>query len=200
MIITNLLAVQIRSGFFADDQAAILAGAEHDGFTYVGTPSTSGFSSIRQAGEAVSIMLVLDDGQIAYGDCAAVQYSGAGGRDPIFKAEHAINEISQHLVPFFCGKEITNFRTLAKELETFLVDGNQLHTAIRYGISQALLDAVAKSRAISMAEVIQDEYQTGIEINSVPLFVQSGDDRYNNVDKMIMKFACLLYTSPSPRD
>ena len=33
--------------------------------------------AIRQAGEAISVMLVLDDGQVALGDCAAVQYSGA---------------------------------------------------------------------------------------------------------------------------
>ena len=31
-------------------------------------------------------MLILEDGQIAWGDCAAVQYSGAGGRDPLFLA------------------------------------------------------------------------------------------------------------------
>ena len=192
MIITNLLAVQIRSGFFADDQAAILAGAGHDGFAYIGTPITPGFTSIRQSGEAVSIMLVLQDGQIGYGDCAAVQYSGAGGRDPVFNAAQAVEEINRHLVPFFAGKDISNFRTVANELENFLVDGKQLHSAIRYGISQALLDAVAKSRAITMAEVIQEEYETGIEITAIPLFVQSGDNRYDNVDKMIMKSADVL--------
>ena len=43
-----------------------------------------------------------------------------------------------------------------------------------------------------MAEVIREEYKTGLEIKPVPMFVQSGDDRYNNVDKMILKEAGAL--------
>jgi len=54
------------------------------------------------------------------------------------------------------------------------------------------LDAVAKKRAITMAEVIQDEYTTGIEIAIVPMHTQSGDERYSNVDKMILKEAGVL--------
>jgi methylaspartate ammonia-lyase len=43
-----------------------------------------------------------------------------------------------------------------------------------------------------MAEVVRDEYATGIAIAPVPLFVQSGDDRYVNVDKMVLKEADVL--------
>lgn len=46
-----------------------------------------GFTSVRQAGESISVLFILEDGQIAHGDCAAVQYSGAGGRDPLFLAK-----------------------------------------------------------------------------------------------------------------
>jgi methylaspartate ammonia-lyase len=59
-------------------------------------------------------------------------------------------------------------------------------------VTQALLDAVARSRGLTMAEVVRDEYQTGAEIVPVPMFVQSGDDRYDNVDKMILKRADVL--------
>jgi methylaspartate ammonia-lyase len=72
MHIVDVLQVAVRSGFFADDQAAIRAGARHDGFTYSGFPVTPGFRAIRQPGEAVSVMLLLDDGQVAYGDCASM--------------------------------------------------------------------------------------------------------------------------------
>ena len=192
MVITDVLCVPVRSGFFVDDQTAILAGAGHDGFTYIGNPVTPGFSSIRQAGEAVSVMLLLDDGQVAYGDCAAVQYSGVGGRDRVFDAKAAIEDIERYLGPMLRGKEIIDFRSIAAEVDTFTVAGHQLHTGIRYGVTQALLDAVAKARGLTMAEVIQDEYNTGIEIAPVPMFVQSGDDRYNNVDKMVLKEADVL--------
>ena len=78
MKITKVLCSKSLTGFYFDDQAAIKAGATQDGFNYTGEPITSKFSAIRQKGEAVSIMLVLEDGQVAVGNAAAVQYSGAG--------------------------------------------------------------------------------------------------------------------------
>jgi methylaspartate ammonia-lyase len=192
MIISDVLPVAVRSGFFADDQAAIRAGAEHDGFTYAGAPVTPGFRAIRQPGEAVSVMLVLDDGQVACGDCAAVQYSGAGGRDGLFDAARAIGSIERHVAPLLRGAAITDFQTMAATVDGLLAGGERLHTAIRYGVTQALLDAVARARGVTMAEVVRDEYRTGVEIAPVPMFVQSGDDRYGNVDKMVLKEADAL--------
>ena len=87
MKIAQVLSVPVRTGFFTDDQAAIRIGVKPDGFTYAGTPVTPGFTAVRQAGEAVSVMFVLDDGFVAQGDCAAVQYSGVGGRDVLFRAQ-----------------------------------------------------------------------------------------------------------------
>jgi methylaspartate ammonia-lyase len=81
--IVKLICAPARTGFFFDDQLAIKSGAECDGFTYRGRPMLPGFREIRQAGEAVSILLQLENGLIAHGDCAAVQYSGVGGRDAV---------------------------------------------------------------------------------------------------------------------
>jgi methylaspartate ammonia-lyase len=192
MFITDVLPVAVRSGFFTDDQAAIRAGAQHDGFTYAGAPVTAGFKAIRQPGEAVSVLLVLDDGQVAYGDCAAVQYSGAGGRDGPFEAAPAAEFIKRHVAPLLRGTAVTGFKEMAALADGLLVEGERLHTAIRYGVTQALLDAVARARGVTMAEVVRDEYRTGAEIRPVPMFVQSGDDRYGNVDKMVLKEAGVL--------
>ena len=82
MKIKDIVCAKGMTGFYFDDQRAIKQGAQHDGFNYVGESVTPGFTAIRQPGECVSVMFVLEDGQVAYGDCAAVQYSGAGGRDP----------------------------------------------------------------------------------------------------------------------
>ena len=84
MKIVDVVCSEGRTGFYFDDQRAIKKGAGHDGIFYIGKPVTEGFTSVRQAGESISVMIILEDGQIAYGDCAAVQYSGAGGRDPLF--------------------------------------------------------------------------------------------------------------------
>lgn len=192
MLIKDVLAVPARSGFFADDQAAIRAGLTHDGFRYAGNPVTPGFRAVRQPGQAVSVLLVLDDGQVAHGDCAAVQYSAIGGRDPVFDAASAAATIEGDVAPLLCGTEVRTFRQAAVEIDRLEVDGHRLHTAIRYGVTQALLDAVARARGVTMAEVVRDEYQTGVDIRPVPMFVQSGDDRYVNVDKMVLKEADVL--------
>jgi methylaspartate ammonia-lyase len=190
--IVDVLTVPGLTGFFTDDQLAIRAGATHDGFGYVGDPVTPGFTRIRQPGEALSVLLLLDDGDVAHGDCASVQYSGAGGRDPVFSSAAAARAVAAHIAPLLVGADVVDFRAMTAAVDAIEVDGRPLHTAVRYGVSQALLDAVARSRRVTMAEVVRDEYDTNIEIAPVPMFVQSGDERYDSVDKMILKEAGAL--------
>lgn len=187
MKIIDVVCSPGKTGFYFDDQRAIKKGAGHDGFTYTGEAVTEGFKSIRQAGESISVMLILEDGQVAHGDCAAVQYSGAGGRDPLFLAEDFIPIIQNEIAPKLIGRELNNFKALAEEFDRMQIDGKRLHTAIRYGMTQAILDGVAKAKKVTMAEVVNEEYNVGKEIKRVPIFTQSGDNRYDNVDKMIIK-------------
>lgn len=192
MKIKDIVCSAGRTGFYFDDQRAIKKGAGHDGVFYVGQPETEGFTSIRQPGESISVMIVLEDGQVAFGDCAAVQYSGAGGRDPLFLAKDFIPIIDRYIKPQLAGKEADNFRELAAMMESIQVEGKRLHTAIRYGVSQALLDAVAKATKRQMCEVVADEYGCEVRDKPVAVFTQSGDDRYDNADKMIIKGAQVL--------
>lgn len=192
MKIVDLVCSPGRTGFYFDDQRAIKKGAVSDGTFYVGEPATEKFSAVRQAGESISVMLIMEDGQIAYGDCAAVQYSGAGGRDPLFIAEEFIPVIEKYIKPVLVGREADNFRELCKEMEAVEVDGKKLHTAIRYGVSQAILDAVAKSKKKLMCQVVAEEYGCDLSKELIPIFTQSGDDRYGNSDKMIIKGAQVL--------
>ncbi len=192
MKIIDVVCSAGRTGFYFDDQRAIKQGAGHDGVFYVGAPVTDGFTAVRQAGESISVMLVLEDGQVAYGDCAAVQYSGAGGRDPLFLAKDFIPVIDKYIKPQLVGKEADDFRSLCAMMEAIQVEGKRLHTAIRYGVSQAILDAVAKATGRMMCEVVADEYGCTVSENPIPIFTQSGDDRYDNSDKMIIKGAQVL--------
>ncbi|NLM40921.1 MAG: methylaspartate ammonia-lyase [Firmicutes bacterium] len=194
MIIKDVVLSKGLTGFYFDDQRAIRQGNfTENGFTYDGVPVTPGFVKIRQAGESVSIQLILEDGQVAYGDCAAVQYSGAGGRDPLFLADTYIPQIEKYVVPKLVGRKLTSFRELAEEIDALKNgEGKHLHTAIRYGVTQALLDAVAKSRHLTMAEVIVEEYGLELVPEPVKIFAQTGDDRKNNADRMIIKHVDVL--------
>ncbi len=194
MKIVDMVCSGGRTGFFFDDQKAIKSGATMDGNAYIGEPKTPGFTKIRQAGESISVMFILEDGQIAYGDCAAVQYSGAGGRDPLFLAADYIPVIEREYKPMFVGKEITTFKEMAEMADRHIdsVTGEHMHTAARYGITQAILDAVAKSKKTLMAKVIAEEYGTTLATDLIPMFSQTGDDRYANADKIILRGSPVL--------
>jgi methylaspartate ammonia-lyase len=193
MKIVDVILTPGLTGFYFDDQKAIKAGAGHDGFTYVGEAVTEGFSGIRQKGESISVVLLLENGQFGYGDCAAVQYSGAGGRDPLFLAEEFIPLMQEEIVPRLKDRNLTSFRSLAEEIDRATSkDGKPFHTAIRYGVTQAILDAAAKAKNLSMAEVIAEEYCTELSTEMIPIFCQTGDDRYDNADKAIIKGAQVL--------
>lgn len=192
MKIVDVVASPGLTGFYFDDQMAIKKGAGHDGLFYEGEPVTPGFTAIRQPGESISVMLILDDGTVAEGDCAAVQYSGAGGRDPLFLAEDFIPLIETEIKDLLVGQSLEKFRPLAEKIDSHKHNGKNLHTAIRYGVTQAILNAVAIANRITMAEVVRNEYDPERQIKKVPIFTQSGDDRYDNADKMIIKEAPVL--------
>ena len=110
MKIKNVVFAPGLASYYFDDQAAIKQGAKQDGFVYCGQALTDGFARVRQYGESVSILLELENGQIAEGDCAAVQYSGAAGRDPLFLASSVIPFLQEHLAPELIGQAVRSFR------------------------------------------------------------------------------------------
>lgn len=187
MKITDVVFSNGLTGFYFDDQRAIKRDGRRDGFAYAGTPVTSGFKAVRQAGESISVMLALESGAVAVGDCAAVQYSGAGGRDPLFVGERYRALLEDRLRPLLIGRELSGFRAMAAWIDELEIDGAPLHTAIRYGVSQALLAAHAQAEHRLMLEIVCAEYDLPVIAEPVPLFGQSGYDRYDGVDKMIIK-------------
>jgi methylaspartate ammonia-lyase len=168
LTIADVLAVPATGGYFADDQDAIKAGAVRDGLAYPG--------DVRVPAEAVSVLLRLSDGYVAHGDCVSVQYSGVGGREPRLDARALAARIRAE-VPLR-GRPITAFRELS-------VEG--FGAAADYGISQALLDAAAHRAGTTMAEVIAAEWDLPATFARVPVYAQTGEARYDNVDKMVLK-------------
>jgi len=190
MRIEAVRAVPGVSGFFFDDQRAITAGAEQNGFSYEGDPVTPGFDSVREAGEALTVDLELSDGTVVSGDCAAVQYSGAGGRDPLFRAERYADVVEGRVADALTGRDPVGFADNAaavEELPPEEGDGDSLHTAVRYGVSQALLAAAAHARKATSTDVLANALGTTPADRPVPVFGQSGDARRVNAEKMLIK-------------
>ena len=187
MKVKKVICSKALTGFYMDDKQAIKAGAKSDGFVYKGEPVTPGFKSIRQPGVAVSVMFVLEDGKIVYGDCAVAQYAASGGREVPNTADALIKVIEKHVVPYFEGMDIKEFKSTAEKFDREKFDGYQLPASIRYGVTQAILEAVAYEQKLTMCEVVLNEYGLKADLTPVRINAQSGDERYTNVDKMILK-------------
>jgi methylaspartate ammonia-lyase len=216
------------AGYY-EDLAALQA--EHVALSqrFTAPPVTPGFHAVREVAEALSVGLVLDTGQVAWGDCVAVSYSGKAGREAVFRTEDGLAAVRDVVTPLLEGQVLSSFRTLASQLEsvdrtavepqpphaseaevqdpsrrallTFMSRAFQdtdhptshppgpgsLHTAIRYGVSQALLGAMALAQGKTMAEVIADEWSLARPTAPVSIHAQSGAERYYNAEKMIVR-------------
>ncbi len=192
MRIQRALAVAAWGGYFNDDLAAIRAGATKDGFSYIGQPVTPGFETIRHPTEAASIVLILDNGQVVVGDALTVQYAGAGGRVRRFQHREqilALREVCEYLE----GLKVSRFLSMCADLEAQEFGDLALNrTAAHYGVSQALLLAVAAEQGKTGAEVLAEELGTSVSSKLVPINVQCGEDRRNGVDKAILRCADVL--------
>lgn len=158
MVIRDLICAVGRSGYFNKDLAAIKAGPKADGFAYRGSPATAGFEAIIHPGEAVSVMLILEDGQIASGDCVDVILAGIAGRDPVFRASEHLPLLQTAVRELLRGRTANQFMPLAREIELYRHRRKPLHTALRSGLSQALLHGAALANRKTIAEVIALEY------------------------------------------
>ncbi|THE63181.1 methylaspartate ammonia-lyase [Salinadaptatus halalkaliphilus] len=184
--VANITAVETTGGFYFDDKEAIVANAERDGFLYKGEVITAGFTDVRQPAEAASVIIELEDGRTGLGDCTAVQYSGFGGRDTVFTAEDHLEQIETTVSEALAGQDAREFTTNV-EILSDIAATEELHTAVRYGVSQALLDAAATASGQTMTEVIGAEYSIDRTPKPVPIYCQSGSDRRRNAEKMILK-------------
>ncbi|MER8437188.1 methylaspartate ammonia-lyase [Mesorhizobium sp. M1312] len=191
MNIKDIVLAPGTGAFFYDDQAAIRAGAGQDGFLYIGEPLTAGLTSIRTPASSLSIGLVLADDTVVWGDMMSVQYSGAGGRDPLFDS-NAMSKLTREVVaPRILSVDTSSFLEACSQVLAPM-EGKRLPLALEYGVSQALLRAAAHIGRKTMAEAVCDSFSLPLPTRGVPIYAQSGDAREINVDKMILKAVDVL--------
>jgi methylaspartate ammonia-lyase len=193
MKIKDVICAEGRSGYMHRDLLAIKSGkAKPNGSLYKGAPMSPGFTRIIEPATIISVMLVLEDGQIAFGDCADVILAGVAGRDPAFNAKDHIDYVRTEVADALRGRDISQFKQNAEEMDRFSRGGKRLHTAIRYGVSQALLHATALSRKETMAEVIAREYGSTISTVPIPILASCHKDDAGQLDRVILKRVGLL--------
>jgi methylaspartate ammonia-lyase len=229
--IIKVLAVPATGAGYIEDLAALRADPVPLPRRFTAAPQTPGFRAVREVAEVVSVGLVLDSGQVAWGDCVAGASPGQAGCAPVFRATDGLAAIRRWVAPALEGRELSTFRDLAAEVDTlgqaaepspppeepevqdaslraFLTalpraiqatrrpdsysptsqsSAFQLHPALRYGVTQALLQAVALARGVTMAAVIAAEWHLPEPRSPVPIHARSGHERYFDAEKMIVR-------------
>lgn len=180
------------SGYFNKDLLAVKAGAKPNGTFLEGRPLTPGYTSIVQAGAIISIMLLLDDGSVAIGECADVIFSGLAGRDPLFIPSEHLPLLESSVRDWLVGRDVSRFRANAEAADRLQVHGRSLHTAVRYGLTQALLAATALAGRETMAEVIAREYGSRVGTKPVGILASCHRGDALQLDRVIMKQAAAL--------
>jgi methylaspartate ammonia-lyase len=192
MHVRSVICALGRSGYMHRDLMAIKSGAKQDGFVFHGKALSPGFEKIVEPSTIVSVMLELEDGQIAFGDCADVILAGVAGRDPAFRGEDHIDYLRGEIAPLLKGREVVTFRGNAEAFDQHRRGGKPLHTAVRYGLTQALLHATALAQKKTMAEIIAAEYGTAISKTPIPILASGHKDDPLQLDRTILKRADLL--------
>ncbi|MGB6103287.1 MAG: methylaspartate ammonia-lyase [Pusillimonas sp.] len=192
MKIQHVIYATGLSGYFNKDLVAVKAHGRNNGSFVEGKPLTPGYRAIVQPGAILSIMLVLDDGSIATGECADVIFSGLAGRDPLFVPEEHLPMLESTVRQWLIGRDVGTFRAHAEEIDGMLVDGKRLHTSLRYGLTQALLAAAALAVRRTPAEVVAAEYGATLQDKPVDLLASCHRGDALQLDRVIMKRAAVL--------
>jgi methylaspartate ammonia-lyase len=243
--ISRLLAVPATGAYYHEDLTPLKSGRPR-----------ADAQIVRAVPEVVSVGLVLDDGRVAWGDCAGmVEYDRPWG-DAAFRAAEGIDAIRNAIAPALEGRSLTGFREMAVKLDALCESVEELrpkptssqerddqvenqsrralltaavrllspypeeirasrrdaereedsfdrvlverplHVAVRYGVSQALLQAVALARNATMADVIVQEWDLAFPDAPVPIHGLSGKERYLAADKMIVRRIASLPDAP----
>jgi methylaspartate ammonia-lyase len=192
MKVRDVVYVVGLSGYFNKDLVAVKAGARANGTFYEGPPLTPGYTNIVQAGSILSIMLLLVDGSVATGECADVIFSGLAGRDPLFVPSQHLPVLESIVREWLVGRDVSRFRANADEADGMRVEGKLLHTAVRYGLTQALLAATALTGRETPAEVIAREYGSRVAAQPIGILASCHRGDSLQLDRIIMKQAAAL--------
>ncbi|KAL4951224.1 Methylaspartate ammonia-lyase C-terminus-domain-containing protein [Aspergillus filifer] len=180
------------SGYFVKDLEAVRQAAKYDPLldNHTLPTRTQGFHQI-----------------IVVGDCVDVIFSGAANRDPLFNASEHLPILEKVVKPWLLTADISTFRSNSERIDANWPElrglgkgeGNgkntHLHSALRYGLSQALLAATASVHALLPAEVIAREWridQHQLSTQPIDILASCHRNDFLQLDRMIMKRVAIL--------
>ena len=185
MRVLDVLAVPVRSGFFRDDQASIREGAAHDGFLYEGGPGRRASDGARGRHSGLDHAAARERPGRLRGLRRGPVRRSRRPRAPHRPGRSSVRSTGCCSRRSWAGTSPGSASWRTRSTRSRWTGGRCPPAAVRHLPSPA--GRAAQAAGLTMAEVVRDEYVTGVTLTPVPLYAQSGDERYTNVDKMITK-------------
>jgi methylaspartate ammonia-lyase len=179
--ICEVKTISGQGAYYYEDVTALQKRSIEESQRWSTLAETQGFKFVREIAEVVSIGIKTKDGVWSWGDCVGVSYSGKSGREGVFRSSSGCEEIKKYFTPLLLNKRLSTFREVMNEVNLL-----PLHRAVVYGVSQALLGAVASQHKEPMWRTLQREWGITDGVKEVPLQGSSGSNRKVNADKMII--------------
>ena len=185
MKIIDVKYFPIVAGWYCDDKQAVEnPNTKFDYYLIKGKPVTEGFNNVREVGTGLGVSIKLDNQRLFYGDGTSVTYAGTAGRDHLFKYEEYVDYCNTVINPLLINRDTEEFLDVCAEIENpDNLSGS--HTAIRYAVSSALLEAGSGASNKTKAKFLREKFHLPETTNKVKYMIQGGSDWYNSVDKAI---------------
>lgn len=142
------------------------------------------YPRVRSPAPAVNIGLVLKSGRVAWGDCVPVSFSGKSGRALPKDPQALATWFHENLEPWFKGRSLASWLTLENN---FLDEFGDIPAFIRYGVSQAMVSAVAEANAVPLWKIFASELGHAAPAERIALHGSCGGDWGDTVDRMLAR-------------
>jgi methylaspartate ammonia-lyase len=139
--------------------------------------------AIRVPAEVLSIGFELQSGETVWGDAMGVAFDGKSGREAAGATGQLLTQFRKPIEKALTGLSTEKYRTAWSRLENAL-SGAPL--SLHYGLSQALLQAVATTRKVTLTEVLCDEWNLPLPRHSPDFHGSCGADKYHAAIKMML--------------
>lgn len=185
MKIIDVKYFPITAGWYCDDKEAVENGnVKSDHYLLTGNPVTNGFNAVREVGKGIGVAITLENQRVFYGDGTSVTYAGTAGRDALFRYEDYADHCKLVVNDLLIDQDTEDFIDICAAIEN-PVNLSGSHTAIRYAVSSALLEASASVFNISKASFLREQFNLPKISKNIKYMIQGGNDWYNSVDKAI---------------
>lgn len=182
--VKNLIFSEGVGACWQEDIAAVRESWTAAGDRWRTSSPNGSMQFIRQPARVLSIGLQLESGDTVWGDCLSVSFAGKSGRDQAIQT----NSAREALQPKNLLAELQNLqgRSLC-EVESSLSKTFSAWTpAIRFGVSHALVNAVASASHKLPCDVLQEALGSAGSAMAPALQGSCGSNWHDAVERMIV--------------